>query len=423
MLKKDLQKKEKITKALHDKAETIKEIYGDGEEIILPTKKLSWMAVFVMATLCGLIAGFFGGYYQARTSPSWISNVNNDDSEVVSTILDLATDSERMSRDFNALTVESLSSQTVSIYEIQTFNKNEDFDNFYSDNNLIGHGLVVTTDGWIVTSGEVVADFNEQYLVITSDRQGYDIEEFVYDQFADLVFIKINEDNLNPITMGSLSSVDNNQDLVVIKNSLRYRQPLVSYVRLTNRDYLPVSETTDYLRSTEVLDSYILLDKPFSSIYRGAMLANGDSEIIGMLYANDNTEIQYAIPIFYIKVAVSNFLVDLEQIPRNSLGINYLDLSEVVGLSSDLHQGYNKGLLIFGNESVDLPAVYPDSAADQAKLEEGDIIIGINDEELTVRDNFTKILQELALGTTITLDIIKADGSEEQTILTLDVIP
>ncbi|OIO45826.1 MAG: hypothetical protein AUJ28_03610 [Parcubacteria group bacterium CG1_02_37_51] len=422
-MKKDSTNKANINENQHAKAETIREIYAQSEDIKLPTKHLNWTAVFVLATLCGLLAGFFGGYWQAKSEPAWLTNVNDQETEDIGTILDLATSTDRLSRDFNILTIESLSGQTVAIYQLKAFDKNEDFDNFYSDDNLVGQGLIITTDGWIVTHGGVINDFNEEYLVITSDRQGYNIEEFIYDKFADLVFIKIDQDNLKPITMGSLSSIANNEDLVVIKNNLRYRQPSVSYVRLSNRDYLPVTETSDYLRSTENLRSFILLGDQFPLVYAGAMLANGDSEIIGLLYSNGESTIQYAIPIFYIKIAVTNFLADLEKIPRNSLGLSYLDLAEVVGLSSDLHRGYSKGLLVYGNEQLEIEAVIPKSAAAQAKLEQGDIILAINDQEITAKDNFTKILQGLALGTTITLDTIKTDGTEEKIILTLDVKP
>jgi len=418
-MKKDSTNKANINENQHAKAETIREIYAQSEDIKLPTKHLNWTAVFVLATLCG----FFGGYWQAKSEPAWLTNVNDQETEDIGTILDLATSTDRLSRDFNILTIESLSGQTVAIYQLKAFDKNEDFDNFYSDDNLVGQGLIITTDGWIVTHGGVINDFNEEYLVITSDRQGYNIEEFIYDKFADLVFIKIDQDNLKPITMGSLSSIANNEDLVVIKNNLRYRQPSVSYVRLSNRDYLPVTETSDYLRSTENLRSFILLGDQFPLVYAGAMLANGDSEIIGLLYSNGESTIQYAIPIFYIKIAVTNFLADLEKIPRNSLGLSYLDLAEVVGLSSDLHRGYSKGLLVYGNEQLEIEAVIPKSAAAQAKLEQGDIILAINDQEITAKDNFTKILQGLALGTTITLDTIKTDGTEEKIILTLDVKP
>jgi len=79
--------------------------------------------------------------------------------------------------------------------------------------------------------------------------------------------------------------------------------------------------------------------------------------------------------------------------------------------------------LVYGNEQLEIEAVIPKSAAAQAKLEQGDIILAINDQEITAKDNFTKILQGLALGTTITLDTIKTDGTEEKIILTLDVKP
>jgi len=414
-------KKNKSAEAeIGTKAETIKEIYAHGEEIRLPSKTLNWVAVLLVATFCGLVAGFFGGWWEVRMSPSWM----NLDEEVpvnqIANILDIASQQNKnLKESFDQITLQNLSNQTVSIYQAKSSSTNI-FNNLYADDNFTGNGLVITSDGWLVTSATVMPDLNEDYLIITSDRQGYEPEDFIADDYTGLLFIKISATGLSPITISSTDQVDLTQDLIALRNTLRYQQPQIQSVRLANKNYKPINKLTDYLHSTQSNNTYLLLDRFLPVYYSGSLLATSNGEMVGLIYGSSTAGETLAIPGFYLQVAIINFLNNQAEVKHNSLGIHYFDLAEVVGLSADMNQGYSRGSLIWGNKDLNLPAVQADSVAAKADLVAGDIILAVNNQELNAQVSLNQLLQEYPLGATITLHILNIEGEEVEVIITLD---
>lgn len=415
-------KNKKNKKVVNEKAETIKEIYAQGEEIRLPSKALNWTAVMIVSICTGLIAGFFGGWWQMRMQPSWMIDKQQQTNNQISSILDLASQqSKTLKKSFDQITLQNLTNQTVLIYNVKEKSSKNDFNNLYSDDNLLGSGLIITSDGWLITNRAVIDDLNDSYLIITSDRQGFEPTDYIVDTFTDLVFFKIDQTDLNPITISSTSSIGFSDNLIVLRNTLKYQQPQINYVQLMSKDYKPIEKLTDYLHSTEKNDSYLQLNKRLASEFNGSLLATSNGEVVGLVY--EKAELSLAIPGFYLQVAVINFLNDQTKVSHNSLGIHYLDLAEIVGLPTELHQGYSRGALIYGSASPDKPAVIADSVASQAKLVSGDIILAINEQELNAATNLNKLLQEYPLRSTITLGIQSADGETKEIIVTLDTKP
>jgi S1-C subfamily serine protease len=402
------------------KAETIKEIYAQGEEIKLPGKTLPWLAVLIVTIFCGLVAGFFGGWWEVKMSPSWMNLDEEVPANQIASILDIASqNTKNLEGTFDQTTLQNFSNQTVSIYSGKGGAINV-FNNLYSDDNFLGSGLVVTSDGWLVTTTTVLSDFNEDYLIITSDRQGYQPEKFVLDDYTGLVFVKIAASNLSPITISSTDSVSLTQNLVVLRNTLRYQQPQLQSVKLAAKNYQPIDKLSDYLHSTDSNDSYLLLDRSLSESYQGSLLAANSGEVVGLIYrvATDGETI--AVPGFYLQVAVINFLNNQTEVKHNSLGVSYFDLAEVVGLATDLNQGYSRGGLLWDNVASGQAAVAAESAAAQADLVAGDIILTVNGQELNAQTGLNKLLQEYPLGATVTLHILSAAGEEKDVIVTLD---
>ncbi len=63
---------------INERAETIKEIYSQSEEIRLPQQALNWTAVVIVSLLFGLVAGFFGSWWQIIMKPAWLYPDKNE---------------------------------------------------------------------------------------------------------------------------------------------------------------------------------------------------------------------------------------------------------------------------------------------------------------------------------------------------------
>jgi S1-C subfamily serine protease len=412
----------KAIKVENGRAETIKEIYLQDTEIKLPQHALNWTAVVIISLLFGLVAGFFGSWWQIIMKPAWLYPDQND-TQQISEILETAARQNDVIKDsFDGITTQNLSNQSVLIYLNNFSEDSDEWDGLYTEENFQGSGLIVTSDGWLVTTSSVINDVNDDFLIITSDRRGFEPIEFVIDEYNDLVFVKIEVSGLSPITIRSTDNIKASDDLLVLRNTLKYQQPILYHTKLMARNYTLINDSTDFLHSTNKNDIHILLKDNLGSEFVGASLANSNGEVIGLITA-DGDENTMTVTGFNLQVAVRNFLSSEAIVQHNTLDIHYLDLSEVVGLSAELHRGYNKGALIYGNDDLDKDAVEEDGVAAIAKLVSGDIILAINDQSIESGSGLNRLLQEYPLGSTVTLTVFGLDNEIKEVIITLDINP
>ena len=406
---------------INERAETIKEIYSQSEEIRLPQQALNWTAVVIVSLLFGLVAGFFGSWWQIIMKPAWLYPDKNE-TQKLSEILDLAAEqNDNIAKSFDEITTQNLSNQTVLIYSNNAVVAADEWESIYTDDNLMGNGLIVTSDGWIVTTKSVISDVNDDYLIITNNRQGFAPVEFVIDGYNDLMFVKIDKSDLSPITIRSASNTKFSDDLMVLRSTLKFHQPFLYHTKLIGRDFTPIDDSFDFLHSTDKNDTYLILHDQFTAEFVGAPIANSNGEVLGILV--DVGDYSLAINGFNLQVSVRNFLSSESVVNHNSLGVHYIDLSEVVGLPVELHQGYSTGALVYGNDDLEKEAVIEDSAADIVKLVSGDIILAVNDQNVESGNGLNKLLQDYPIGSTVTLSVLRASGDKEDIIVTLDINP
>ncbi|MBL7021722.1 serine protease [Patescibacteria group bacterium] len=410
--------KPKATKADNSRAETIKEIYLQEDEIRLPQQALNWTAVVIVSLLFGLMAGFFGSWWQIKMQPNWLyTDVSTGPG--ISEILDLAAQqNDNIKNSFDNITTQNLSNQTVLIYTNNYSASADEWDALYTDDNLQGNGLIVTSDGWIVTTDSVITDVNEDYLIITNDRQGFEVVEFVVDSYNGLVFLKIDKSDLNPITIRTADSVKFGDNLLVLRNTLKFNKPFQLHTKLIAKDFTLIEDSYNFLHSTDKNDLNLVIKDSVGQEFIGSPLANSNGDVIGILIGDN-----MALSGLNIQITVRNFLSSEAMVNHNSLGANYIDLAEVVGLPANLHQGYNKGALIYGNEELGIDAIVEDGAAARAKIVSGDIILKVNDQLIESGSSLNRLLQEYPLGSTVTLSVLRASGDIEDIIITLDINP
>jgi serine protease Do len=180
--------------------------------------------------------------------------------------------------------------------------------------------------------------------------------------------------------------------------------------RIVNLDYEPAPEKKDLIKSSEKFSKFILLKDVFKKA--GDPLFNLNGEIIGLITSsNSGSDLKTALPVNYIKSAFTDIL-KYKKIERSFLGVNYIDLASVLGLKNEISQGLERGALLYENKDLKIKAVTPESPAASAGLKSGDIILKVDDEELSSRRDLTSIIQEYQAGDSIDLSVLR-DGKEQ----------
>ena len=210
-----LNKEEK--KISNERAETIQEIYASSDEIRIPTRSLSWTGLIIVALLAGLLAGFFGGYWQASMKPAYLQNKTpNDEVKKVDILTALQErDLSAKQKTTNAL-MDSIAQSTVTFY----WKNNKDNSNLLTEKNVLAQGLVITSDGWLLTSAILANIPLKEILVITGDRQGYELEQVIKDNYTGLILAKIKAENLKTRSIINDQTARANEDFILLRNTV-----------------------------------------------------------------------------------------------------------------------------------------------------------------------------------------------------------
>ena len=232
-----------------------------------------------------------------------------------------------------------------------------------------GSGVVISSDGYIVTNNHVVEGAS-QLEVVLNDNRSYEAEVVGIDGSTDLAVIKIEEDNLLPVSYGSSENIQIGEWVLAIGNPFEFRSTVTAGIISAK------GRNINILRAQDRIESFIQTDAAVNPGNSGGALVNLKGELIGI-----NTAIaspsgafagySFAVPSTLVKKVVSD-LIEFGTVQRALLGIRIQDVNAQLA--------ENEGLDVVNG--VWVADVGDNSAAKEAGLEEGDVIIAIDGNEV-----------------------------------------
>ncbi len=281
----------------------------------------------------------------------------------------------------------------------------------YQIRNELAQGFIITSDGWIITNyipqelqqlygkpAEIIKEEKEiifnNYVVITKDKKIYPVDNIVYNKLSFYSFWHINASDLPVRKFASESEIHNGQLAMAINwDDWAWLTTIIG--QSLNKSSLVQSSDKNF--------SEIILDQNPPKEFWGSYLFNLGGELVGLINQEGKVEpISNYIPII-------NSLLKNKEIKQTSLGVNYIDLSTLISVESGVVE---KGALIYkDNKGV---AVIKDSPADLAGLQEGDIIISVDNIELDQNNNLSSVISRYFSGEQV--NIIYLRGEEEKDV-------
>lgn len=391
-----------------EKAEEIEKIYKETPVFLRPPKEKGMALVVVLAVVFGLFSGLVGaiifrtylGNLPFFGSLNISSQVPGQDVVIKEPRKVVVEQDLRISQ-----VIESTEPALVSIYNQKPEAKNP-LEKIYLPDELLGQGIILTSDGWLMTSKDVIGDFKKKYLVLTSAGKEFTAFDFILDPATNFVFFKVEAKDLPVVKFGDRNNLSLGQAALALNGSSE-----VAVTTIESLDYSKVSGPADFILSSEKFSKYILLKDSLDRDYLGAPLVNLGGEIIGVMTKNESVGLRIALPANYAQEAVASILKD-KKIKRPYLGIHYLDLSKTFGLDESLTAGKTKGALIFGND--EMPALDAAGPAQKNGLKKDDIILRVEDEEINGQKSLTEIIQRYKPGDIIDLALLR--NKEEKTL-------
>lgn len=300
--------------------------------------------------------------------------------------------------------VNSVGPAVVSILSKTTVN------GFYGPNveEGAGSGFILTEDGLIATNKHVVRDDNSEYTVALADGRTFVAEIVSRDPSFDFAIIKIEASNLPIVELGSSDNLQVGENVIAIGNAFGEFQNTVTSGVLSAKNR--TIEASDAAFRVELLEGLLQTDAAINPGNSGGPLINLSGQVVGVNTATDpgSQNIGFAIPIDDARVAIDS-VIENGQIIRPLLGVRYVNLNKEISELNGLTTG--QGAYVVAGGST--PAVVPGSPAEEVGLQTGDIILSINEHEISPDQSLAAVLRKFRPEDTVTIKWQSGDQDKQ----------
>ena len=296
---------------------------------------------------------------------------------------------------------DAISKAYDTVVKIQATTTTLDFFNRESSSTSAGSGVILSSDGYIVTNHHVIENANE-VMVITSDDKVYQASLVGTDSKTDVAVIKIEAKDLPYATFANSDTVEIGDDAIAIGNALG------SGISVTNGIVSALHKEVTLNRETMNL---LQTNAEINSGNSGGGLFNINGELIGIVNSKTSTTMMsqttveglgYAIPANTVVNIVNSLIKDGYVKDRATLGITISEITQNIS-------GFDQGLYIV--------EIQENGAAHKAGLEQYDRIIRVDDYVISSYNDLSSALKNYAVGDKVKITVIRNDKE-----MTFDVI-
>jgi Do/DeqQ family serine protease len=257
----------------------------------------------------------------------------------------------------------------------------------------IGSGLILRSDGYILTNNHVVGNA-DTITVMLNDKRKFKGTVVGRDRVTDLALVKIEAKDLHAARLGSSKNLEPGDFVIAIGSPLGYDHSVTLGIISALGRSLDL-QNSGYEKSVQLIQT----DAAINPGNSGGPLLNIHGEVIGINQAirGDAQNIGFAIPID-VANDISTQLMTKGTIERPYLGIYMKELDEKLAKALGLPVT-SKGVAIAGL-AQDGPAV-------QAGLLQGDVIQKVDGKNVVNGKDVQEIVRSHKPGETLSLLILR----------------
>lgn len=263
----------------------------------------------------------------------------------------------------------------------------------------LGSGVILSSDGYIVTNNHVI-DGSERLQVTLNDNRSFEATIVGSDPMTDIALIKIDATELPVIPMGSSEDLKIGEWVLAVGNPFGFTSTVTAgIVSAKGRN---ISSLTGNNGSSRGIESFIQTDAAVNPGNSGGALVNLDGKLVGIntaIYSQTGNYAGYsfAVPTTIVKKVVAD-IKEYGSVQRAVLGIAFSELSPELAKENDITET-NYGLYV--------GRVNERSAAMEAGLEEGDVIVAIDGTPTRTTADLQEAMATKRPGDEIVIDYIR----------------
>jgi Do/DeqQ family serine protease len=274
----------------------------------------------------------------------------------------------------------------------------------------LGSGVIVSSDGYILTNNHVVEGADELNVLLPDSRE-FKAKVIGADPKTDIAIIKIEADHLPTVILADSDKLRVGDVVFAIGNPLNVGETVtMGIVSATGQKKLGL------LDNVGGYEDFIQTDAAINMGNSGGALVDAKGRVVGINSAilstsRGNIGIGFAIPID-LAANIMQSLIGTGKVTRGYLGVNTdaltAEIAEQLGVSKD-------------TQGVVITDVKPDSPAAKAGLKRSDVILALNDKAVESLEDLRLLISETAPGTEVTIQFVR-NGKEKTVKATLGTL-
>ena len=267
-----------------------------------------------------------------------------------------------------------------------------------------GSGVVITPDGFLVTSAHVVAQARTASASFI-DGTEYELDVVGADPLSDLAVARARAATLEPIPIGDADALRVGQLVVAVGNPMGFSGSVTSGVVSGLGRSLATADGNGHRRFVE---DVIQTDAALNPGNSGGALADWKARLIGVNTAVAGMGLGLAVPINSTTQAILAALMRNGRVRRAFLGIAGGTRAVPPAIAQRL--GRKAG--------VEVQEVVSGSPAAAAGLQGGDVIVSVGEASVAKAGDLQRLMVEGRIGSKLPLTVLRNDH-----LVTIDVVP
>jgi S1-C subfamily serine protease len=267
-----------------------------------------------------------------------------------------------------------------------------------------GSGVVLTPDGFVVTSAHVV-ERARRVRVSFVDGSEYRAEVAGRDPLSDLAVLRADADRLVPAELGDAGALRIGQLVVAVGNPNGFTGSVTAGVVSALGRSLPT-------RTGRVVDNVIQTDAALNPGNSGGALADGSGRVVGINTAVAGVGLGLAVPVNDTTRAIVAALMSEGRFRRAYLGIAGGTRPLPPNLARELDR----------RAGVEVVEVVPGSPAEAAGLRAEDLILALDGTAVAKVEDVQRLLVGDRIGAKLALDVLRSGRRLELPLVPAELV-
>jgi len=341
------------------------------------------LAIVAIAAVFGLLGGILGASVAQDLNFGVFGESPESTTQITSAPVVVASGDDLVGETAISKVAERLANSVVTISTV--------VDDDSGGGRAVGTGVVLTSDGEILTNAHVVEDAAEVVVRFAGETEPREARVLASDPGNDLALIKVNATGLIAATFAKPGSVRIGDTVVAIG----YALALDGGPTVTSGIVSALKRTIE--TDSGALNSLIQTDAAISSGNSGGPLVNLKGEVVGINTAVARGDFDSAANNIGFSISVDEVLIVIEQLRDQAKGVERIEGFLGVGLAARED----------GGQGAIITNVQPGSPADKAGILVDDVVLAVDGEPIDGQAGLVAAIRDAAPGQTVKIQIFR----------------